>query len=83
MLLKLEEWNGVLDYATSAFNILKDEGVNCTMNTYRALSGGKGISFRLVDKYGDLHEIFSTGVWPTSEEYIKAIDSMAKRIRLA
>ena len=61
-MLKLREWNEVLDYADQIEEELISNGYNVKLHEYSMYDGRKGIYLTLYDNHNKVHQQYASGV---------------------
>ena len=61
-MLKLGEWNEVLDYADQIEKELTSKGYNVRLHEYSMYDGRKGIYLTLYDNHNKVHQQYASGV---------------------
>ena len=79
-MLKLREWNEILDYADQIEKELVSNGYNIKLDEYTMYDGKRGIDFILYDNHNEAYKQYSTGVHDSVEEYKKYIDYCKTRL---
>lgn len=79
-MLKLREWNEVLDYADQIEEELTSDGYNVKLREYTVYDGNKGIFLILYDNHNQIFEQYSSGVHDTVNGYKKYIDYYKKKL---
>ena len=69
-MLKLREWNEVLDYADQIEEELISNGYNVKLHEYSMYDGRKGIYLTLYDNHNKVHQQYASGVHNSVKEYI-------------
>jgi hypothetical protein len=73
-MLRLKEWNEVLDYAEKAKEELVNKGINVKVKPYLMYNNEKGVYFVIYDKNGKEFARYASGVHDTVEKYKKYIN---------
>lgn len=73
-MLKLREWNEVLDYADQIEKELTSKGYNIRLHEYSMYDGRKGIYLTLYDNHNKVHQQYASGVHNSVKEYKRYID---------
>ena len=73
-MLKLREWNNILDYADQIEKELVSNGYNIKLDEYSMYDGERGIDFISYDNHNTVYKKYSTGVHDSVEEYKRSID---------
>lgn len=79
-MLRLKEWNEVLDYAEKAKEDLVSKGINVKVEPYLIYNNEKGVYFVICDKNGKEFDRCASGVHNTVEKYKKYINYYKKLI---
>ena len=79
-MLKLKEWNEILDYADQIEKELVSHGYNVKLDEYTMYDGKRGIDFILYDNHNIAYKKYSTGVHDSVEKYKKHIDYYKGRL---
>lgn len=73
-MLKLKDWNEVLDYAEKAKEELVNKSINVKVKPYLMYNNEKGVYFVIYDKNGKEFDRYASGVHDTVEKYKKYIN---------
>ena len=73
-MLRLKEWNEVLDYVEKAKEELVNKGINVKVKPYLMYNNEKGVYFVIYDKNGKGFARYASGVHDTVENYKKYIN---------
>ena len=79
-MLKLREWNEVLEYADKAAQELRDSGLKTITKTYNLYNGQKGIDLIIYDNGGNVFKSYSSGIHDSVKEYKKYIDYYKEKL---
>lgn len=82
MKLSLNEWENILDYAQLCADELNFKYfLNVKVKVYRMYNGCMGVSLQLFDKYNNFFKEYLSGIYTSTDEYIKAIKNNYFRIK--
>ena len=82
MKLSLKEFEKVLDYAQLCADELEFKYyLNVKVKVYRMYDGRAGVSLQLFDKYGNFFKEYRSGIYTSTDGYIKAIKNNYFRIK--
>lgn len=79
-MLKLREWNEVLDYADDVCRELLANGYNVKVKQYSMYDGRKGIFLIVLDRDGKEFQRYASGIHDTAEMFKRYIDMNKRRI---
>ena len=79
-MLKLREWNEVLDYADQIEEELTSEGYNVRLHEYSMYNGEHGIYLTLYDNHNKVHQQYASGVHNNVKEYKRYIDYYKRKL---
>lgn len=79
-MLKLREWNEVLEYADKVAQELRDSGLKAITKTYNLYNGQKGIDLIIYDNGGNAFKSYLSGIHDSVKEYKKYIDYYKEKL---
>ena len=79
-MLKLREWNEVLDYADDVYRELVANGYNVKVKQYSIYDGRKGIYLIVYDGQNVEYQRYASGIHDTAEMFKRYIDMNKRRI---
>ena len=79
-MLKLKEWNEVLDYANEVCIELCDNGYDVKAKQYSMYDGMKGVYLIVHDRDGKEFQRYASGIHDTVEMFKRYIDINKRRI---
>lgn len=79
-MLKLREWNKVLDYADQIEKELTSEGYNIKLHEYSMYNGERGIYLTVYDNHNEVYQQYASGVHDSVAEYKRYIDYYKEKL---
>lgn len=80
-MLKISEWNSVVEHGNKVCEELKGYGYNTKLKPYTMYDGRQGLFIQVFDGFGQFYTEYASGIWNSVEEFKSALDNCAKIIR--
>jgi len=80
-MLKLVEWNQILDYAEESKAKMETIGMPVRLDEYSSYDSRRGVAFSLLDRSGKRYTTQYSGVYDNVPDYFGAIDRAVIRLK--